>query len=195
MLTILPLTYFGSIGYFNAFRAPEIIIDIHEHYIKQTARSRCEILSANGRMYLSVPVSKPYGSRTAMKDILISYATDWQRLHWKALESAYASTPYFEDYAFEIKKLIYSNHEKLIELNKMSLLLIDHWLDLNLHFEMSSKFVEDANVCDLRNDNFNQQLEKTYYQQFTSTNEFENNLSILDLLFAEGPMARKWIVS
>lgn len=195
MSTILPLTYFGSIGYFQQLLQPNAVIDIHEHYVKQTERSRCEILSANGRIPLSLPVSKPNGSKTAMKDMLISYASDWQRIHWRAIKSAYASSAFYEDYAPEIEELIFSGETELMKFNLNSIHLVNKWLDLNLKYNLSTEYVEESGTIDFRKESFDIQPVAPYYQLFSEPQQFESGLSIIDLIFAEGPMARKWFYS
>ena len=194
MQNVLPLNYFGSIRYFQELLRPQSVIDIHEHYIKQTGRSRCEILSANGRIQLSVPVSKPYGSKTAIKDVEVSYNTDWQRVHWRAIESAYASSAFFDDYAFDIERLIFSGQKTLMGLDLASIQLVNSWLDLELDYHCSENFLEGLNINDLRNVDLESNSIPRYYQLFSSSDNFESGLSVLDLIFSEGPMARKWLI-
>jgi hypothetical protein len=193
MQYILPLNYFGGIGYFQHLLLPDSVVDVHEHFIKQTGRSRCYILSANGPIQLSVPVSKPYGNKTLTKDVLISYATDWQRTHWKAIESAYASSAFFEDYARDIEQLIFSRKEFLQELDIASIQLVNSWLDLNIKLHLSDRFVEEENCKDHRKALEEPVAVKPYYQLFTAPGNFYEGLSILDLIFSEGPMARNWL--
>jgi hypothetical protein len=193
MRHVLPLNYFGGIVYFQHLLLPNSVIDIHEHFIKQTGRSRCAILSANGPIQLSVPVSKPFGNKTPTKDILISYATDWQRIHWKAIESAYASSAFFEDYARDIEQLIFSRKEFLKELNIASIELINRWLDLDINLRFSDYFIAELNHNDHTKLLETPHAVKPYYQLFTGRGEFYKGLSILDLIFSEGPMARKWL--
>ena len=194
MRNVLPLNYFGSIGYFQQLLRPDSVIDVHEHFIKQTGRSRCEILSANGRIHLSVPVSKPHGSKTAMKDVAVSYATDWQRIHWKAIESAYASSTFFEDYGPDIQELIFSKPILLHELTISTIELVNRWLDLKLKFVCSDRFMEGSQINDLRNKELDYSTITKYYQLFSNPGDFQSGLSILDLIFSEGPMARKWLI-
>jgi len=195
MRHILPLNYFGGIAYFQHLLLPDSVIDVHEHFIKQSGRSRCEILSASGPIQLSVPVSKPFGNKTPTKDVLISYATDWQRIHWKAIESAYASSAFFDDYSPDIEDLIFSRKESLMELDIASTELVNKWLDLNIKLTISDHFVEDIDIQDNRKSLHESVEVKPYYQLFSEPGQFYEGLSILDLIFSEGPMARKWLTS
>jgi hypothetical protein len=129
-----------------------------------------------------------------MKDIVVSYATDWQRIHWKALESAYASSPFFEDYAPDLEELIFSNTTLLIDLNVSFIELVNKWLDLGIKYQLSEYFMEGSLMNDLRNSDLDIVSTLTYYQLFASSDNFQAGLSILDLLFSEGPMARTWLI-
>jgi hypothetical protein len=197
MHSVFPVAYFGNLVYFKSLLASkETVFELHEYFVKQTLRSRCEIQSANGRIQLNIPVTKPHGSKTKMIDVEISYATDWQRIHWKAIESAYASSPYFEDYANEIHDLIYSNCISLVDFNMRTVQLIAKLLDLPLNFNFSSKFEPSDRCNDFRMSEFNaSSLTPNYIQVFSDKAPFEPNLSILDILFCEGPMARKWLMN
>jgi len=193
MQHILPFTYFGSISYFQILAIQNVILDGHEYFVKQTERSRCLILGANGPLHLSVPVNKPNGNKTFIKDVLIAYTTDWQRIHWKAIESAYASASYFDDYAEEIRLLIFSKNRYLIDLNMAGIELINKWLGLNLAYRVSSAFVDEG--IDFRSLQFDAALIKPYFRIFPVSSECAMHLSILDLIFSEGPMSRNWLLS
>ena len=197
MNSVFPVAYFGNLVYFKSLLASkETVFEVHEYFVKQTLRSRCEIQSANGRIQLNIPVTKPHGSKTKMIDIEISYATDWQRIHWKAIESAYASSPYFEDYASEIHDLIYSNCNSLVDFNMRTIQLITRALDLVVSNNFSIEYIPTEECKDFRMNEFNSSTSTpTYIQVFSEKSNFEPNLSILDILFCQGPMARKWLMS
>ena len=197
MHSVFPVAYFGNLVYFKSLLASkESVFEVHEYFVKQTLRSRCEIQSANGRIQLNIPVTKPHGSKTKMIDIEISYATDWQRIHWKAIESAYASSPYFEDYASEIHDLIYSNCNSLVDFNMRTIQLITRALDLVVSNNFSIEYIPTEECKDFRMNEFNSSTSTpTYIQVFSEKSNFEPNLSILDILFCQGPMARKWLMS
>jgi hypothetical protein len=187
--------YFGSIPYIKALcsiRQP--CIDEGERFQKQTQRSRTTILGGNGILHLSVPVIRPYGQKTAMKDILISYEQDWQKDHWKSVESAYRHAPYFEDYSTEIKKLIYTKEDLLVTLNRKTLNWIIEKLDLPIlpYADQNCKPIQHASDDRVF---FNQKTYslpfQPYIQVFSDKFDFIPHLSVLDLLLNEGPMARK----
>ena len=119
---VLSTSYFPSISYIRLLNEYEkVSIDIGEHFIKQTHRNRCVISGANGRLNLIVP-SEKWKSNTAVRDIRISYSDNWQKLHWKSLESAYRSSPYFEYYEDKLREIVMGEKETyLVDLNMKSL--------------------------------------------------------------------------
>ncbi|MCB9223098.1 MAG: WbqC family protein [Crocinitomicaceae bacterium] len=190
-MIILPSTYFGNIEYFYLlFKAKEALIDIHEPYQKQTYRSRCEILTGNGKITLSVPVVRPNGKDTAMNEVLVSYKEDWRKDHKKAIESAYRRTPYYEYYIDAIHQILDEKPDRLIDLNnKITTYLIDK-LGLTVQINIADTPMDIA-----PNDPrifLNPKKESTfqthrYIQTFEERFGFLENLSVLDLLFNEGP--------
>jgi hypothetical protein len=128
-----------------------------------------------------------------MKDIVVSYATDWQRIHWKAIESAYASSAFFDDYAPDIEQLIFSKPILLQEMNMSSIDLVNKWLNLEIDYSISEQFIEGTDIIDLRNSHMDNVPTPSYYQLFATPDNFQTGLSVLDLIFSEGPMARKWL--
>lgn len=193
-MTVFPTAYFGSIGYFRKLlKAEDVNIEAKEHFVKQTLRTRCTILGANGRQQLSVPVEKPLGSKTPMDQLIISQTEKWQKDHWKSIESAYASSPYFEAYDREIKGLIYSEQRNLLRFNNEITHSILSWLQLQKDVRFTTEYSVFEN--DFRQFDFENEPEPKKYTQVFDHGGFSNGLSILDLLFCEGPMARNFIFS
>lgn len=130
-----------------------------------------------------------------MNEVEISDQTDWRKIHWKAIESAYSSAPFFDHYGREVEELIYQKEKNLIQFNLNIMQRIDQWLDLNGNYTCSQTYVSENIGTDLRLSDFTQQEPiKSYYQVFDPTGAFVPNLSILDLLFCEGPLARNWLI-
>jgi hypothetical protein len=196
MVTVFPIAYFGNIEYYRELiNASNPVIEVKEHFIKQTLRTRCEILTSNGVLQLSIPVIRHKGSKTPIDEVLISDDSDWRKAHWRAMESAYSSSPFFDHYSMEIEELIYSSQTNLVQFNLDIMKRIDRWLSLDLKFTCSDSYISDEILVDHRKNSFSSfKPIKPYQQVFSSNGEFTANLSILDLLFCEGPMARNWII-
>lgn len=195
-MDLFPTAYFGSIYYFSEIcHSKRPIIEAHEHFIKQTGRTRCSILSANGIHRLSIPVIRKDGSKTEMADVTISTTEKWQKDHWKSIESAYSAAPYFDAYDREVKELIYQPEVNLLKFNAQITKKIVSLLDLDYQFEQTTSFVHSTEDVDYRSTDFEAPVEcNPYIQVFSEKSNFSTNLSILDLLFCEGPMARNWIL-
>jgi hypothetical protein len=193
-MTVFPTAYFGSIGYFRELlKAEDVYLEAKEHFVKQTLRTRCTILGANGKQQLSVPVEKPLGSKTPMDQLIISQTEKWQKDHWKSIESAYAASPYFDAYDREIKGLIYSEERNLLRFNNEITQSILSWLHLQKDVRLTTEYSVFEN--DFRQFDFEKEPEPKKYIQVFNHGGFSNGLSILDLLFCEGPMARNFILS
>jgi hypothetical protein len=190
--------YFGSIPYFQSIAKCSVIaIDVHEHYKKQTWRNRTQILESNGPMYLSVPVMRRNGSKTPVKDIRINYDTDWRKDHWKALQSSYKHAPYFFYYGEQIKELIYQEEEVLYKFNLNILKQLLTWLDLDINVLFSDKYEAPEGPEDFRIALDTKQFttpQENYIQVFSDKYPFLPNLSIIDLLMNEGPLARNFLI-
>ncbi|MCK5775379.1 MAG: WbqC family protein [Bacteroidales bacterium] len=198
---LLSSTYFGPIDYFaNIFQGEEIKIETEENYQKQSYRNRCSIYGANGKLDLNVPVThnKTVGKRLKTKDALIANEFDWQKLHWKSIESAYRTSPYFEFYEDDLRPLFEKKHKFLLDLNFEVLetlqdLLQEEWnISKTKEYEMSPE-----GVLDLRKE-FSPKVETKiiipeYTQVFSDKYGFISNLSIFDLIFMEGTNAEAYL--
>lgn len=166
-------------------------IDLSERYLKQTYRNRCECATANGRIALSVPVHRPHGRETKMKDIAISNAENWRKDHLKAIESGYRNTPYYLYYIDELRRIVQMNVTYLHQLNtQLTLFLIDK-VGLTVSLEMTTAPLPLQPMDDLRVEftpkRRTQFRTHRYIQAFEERHGFIHNLSMLDLLFNEGP--------
>lgn len=191
MIPIFPTSYFGNINYFKTlFRYSEISIESKENFIKQSLRNRCEILTSNGVQQLSIPVIRKKGSKTPIDEVEIATNFDWQKNHWKAIESAYSSSPYFDHYGIEVKELIYNKEINLLKFNKLISDRVFSWLGIETKTNDSTEYLNKEGMIDYRS-NFPEIPLPDYIQVFG--NSFVPNLSILDAIFCLGPMARKMI--
>lgn len=192
-MIVLQSAYFAPVGYYAKIYAHDkILVEQHDHYVKQTYRNRCRIQTESGVMDLSIPVEK-FADKVKTKDICISYGQEWRRLHLRAMETSYNSTPFFEYYKDDIHAIYERKEKYLFDFNMR---LMEFTLDaLGIQREIStteSYFEEETGIEDGRN-LFNPKKEnidtdsKPYYQMFSEKFGFTDGLSIVDLLFNLGP--------
>ena len=197
---LLCTAYFAPIRYFSKLAAyPEIYIEQHENFIKQTYRNRTVILGANGPISLIVPVEKGRSQKIKIKDLRIAYDEEWQRNHWRTIFSAYNSSPFFEYYADEIEIFFRKKHKFLFDFNQQITETILEILEIPLTINLTEDFEQVPENCM----NFREQISpkthlldpdphftaQPYTQVFSEKFAFVPDLSILDLLFNEGPSA------
>lgn len=188
---LLSTAYLAPIEYYKVMlNAESVFLEQCEYYQKQSYRNRCRILTANGVMDLTIPVVNK-GKQT-IKDIEISEHDDWQLKHWRALESAYSSSPFFEFYMDDIFPFYSKKWKYLWDFNLEINHKIFEILELEFQYKLTSFYENSSTVfADYRNSihpktntDFNL---KSYYQVFGQKFGFQSNLSIIDLLFNMGP--------
>ena len=196
--SLLSSTYFGPIQWYQKLHRMPCIIEQHDHFVKQTYRNRCVIATANGTQTLTVPIERYDGTKCPMRDIRISDHGNWRHLHWNALVSAYGETPFFEFYADDLRPFFEKRHTFLFDLNLDIMHTMCQLLDVRPQVTLSEHYIvlpsEDNEVVDFReairpkhplpDADFNP---TPYYQVRAQRHGFLPNLSILDLLFNEGP--------
>lgn len=192
MQTILPTSYLPSVAYLAHLLRGECVIDLHEHFIKRSERNRARILTPTGVMELTAHVQHGNRPRTPICDVQLDYSKRWQHQHAKALLSAYKSSPYF-DYYWELLAPFYERQwHFLVDYNREILSTLLRALG---HPECeprySEHYIDPAEGLDLRPKKSEGPtfVAEPYVQVFSDRLPFEPNLSVVDLLFAEGPSA------
>ncbi len=193
--------YFPCITYINTlFKYSNIIIEQYESYQKMSFRNRCELVGSNGLFNLSVPLEHGRNQRQLMKEVKISYQTNWQTQHLRTLESCYSRSPFFEFYRDGVWELINKREDFLLDKN----LAILNWLQKTLKIQgdisLSTDFHHEIplDMVDFRGrflpkNSRSHKPSLKYTQVFEDRIGFVPNLSILDLLFCEGPNASKML--
>lgn len=201
---LLPLSYLPSVDqYCFIVSSCNVLFEVNETFPKQTCRNRAVIYTANGILRLTVPVVKPFGNKTKTSEVLINYQTSWNKIHWRAISSAYNKSPFFLYYKDDFEA-IYNNAEgSLVSLNLKLINLINKFLKIKPVIQLTDIFIKDYNtvseikVSDQRH--CPKDFSKTsfnlppYSQVFRDKLPFEANLSIIDLLFNEGPHAIEYL--
>ncbi|PLX13999.1 MAG: hypothetical protein C0594_00590 [Marinilabiliales bacterium] len=197
---VLSTAYFPPIHYFACFtHENELLIEAHENFVKQTYRNRCSILAANGPISLIVPVEKETRLKVPIKDVKIAYHEDWQRLHFKTIESAYRSSPFYEYYIDDLMPVFNHKHKYLFDLNTLIIQTISDLLDMDVKCKETANYQKEySGVVDYRylihpkkNRNAFQHFynKLNYRQVFNEKFGFVESLSILDIIFNEGPQS------
>ncbi|HZY38876.1 MAG TPA: WbqC family protein [Mucilaginibacter sp.] len=197
---LFPMFYLPPAEYFvllNSYK-PDVLIEREEHFPKQTYRNRAHIYSPDGVLPLVVPVVKGSKQHTKIKDVKISYDFNWQRLHWQSLQACYRRSAYFEYYEDDFAPFYENNFPFLFDYNEQLLQFILKAIKLKVEFDYTESYeTEYDGLTDLRNafsakkeTDFNQ---KPYMQVFEDRNGFKKNLSIVDLLFNQGPHSLNYL--
>jgi len=197
MNVLIDLQYLPNTLYFSLLaKADKIVIERNENFVKQTYRNRTYILTANGVDPLSIPL---VGSQKKIKidEIKIDHNQKWTNRHWRAINAAYGKAPFFEYYEHYIRAEIYANRQTLFEINLNLLTLCLKFLQIETPILFTSTYekMPIEPIIDLRSaihpkKEFTSSHSFVYipYQQVFGSS-FVQGLSILDLLFSEGPNA------
>lgn len=166
----------------------------HEHFIKQTHRNRCTIATTQGPLHLSIPLVNE-GNKTSIANKKIANTENWQAKHWRAIESSYNKSAYFEYFEEELKNILLKKHEFLFDLNLELIQHLLHILRLKREILFTSEYQASGDFIDLRDDDdFGIRHFPPYYQVFKDKTGFLPNMSILDLIFNEGLRAKEYLL-
>ncbi len=201
-------------------RADGILLEAHEHYRKQTYRNRCLIRTAQGVQPLTIPViDGNRAEKVSISAIEVDYRQNWIHRHWRTLQTAYGNSPYFEYYADYLHDIYVSKPTLLFELNLQFLQLLLRCFRITLPLHLTTEYhAEYPNnalsttrspshpILDRRDwltpktvsqapetdSPAASTLVRPYPQVFGPG--FEPGLSVLDLLFSQGPAARQYFL-
>ena len=189
-------TYFPSISHFVAMaKADGITFEIEDNFQKQTNRNRTYIYSPNGIQLLNIPVKHSKQIHQKTKEVKIENEFDWQKQHFKSMEAAYRSSPFFEFFEDDIRPLFEKKHTYLMDLNFETISLVSKCLRMKLAYNTTTEYFQelDSNTImefrQLANGKKDESRFEPYTQVFNDKHGFLNNLSILDLVFNEGKYA------
>lgn len=198
-MALFSTAYFPSVAYMAALAGfADVQIEACETYPKQTYRNRTVIATANGLLPLTVNVTKPNGNHTITKDITICRKENWPVQHWRAIESAYNASPYFQYYADDIHKLIFGNHTFLLDLNMDILQFLINKLKISTSTSITTDFISSAEAIDDYRNVFSPKAKEKidlppYPQVFEERYGFVGEVGVLDLLFNLGPESRQYL--
>ena len=183
-----------------------VFIEACENYQKQSYRNRCRFYGADGVQTLSFPIVHDNGThKNLISEVRVDYSKPWVLQHKRAITSAYGTSAYFEYYQDELFAILDGQPEKLLDLNTSLLRFFLEKTGLKADIHLTDEFRLDGSatlhgekiICeDLRevihpkrqnNILSKLELEKPYFQVFSPKHGFKSDLSIMDLLFNEGP--------
>ncbi len=197
MKTLLPIFYLPPISWISEFLKEEndVILEQSENFPKQTYRNRTNIYGANGKLSLIIPIHHT-GNR-CIKDVEISYAEDWQKLHWKSIKNAYQSSPYFEYYETKLENIFKDQPKTLLAFNLKALKVILEILKTEKEYSLTEEYVQSVEFLNFR-EKFSakkdsEYLMNEYYQTFSDKLGFIKDLSIIDLICNLGPESTSYI--
>jgi hypothetical protein len=195
---LLSTAYLGTIQYYSKLLGyKRIIIENQENFTKQSYRNRCDIYGANGKLSLTIPVKKGRTIKTPINELEIDYTEEWQKNHWRSIESAYRHSPFFEYYADDLLPFYKSEIKYLTEFNNGIQKVILHAMEVYPDIQYTKEYYREVTNSDDFRDTIhpktrmqkpdNNYSVRKYYQVFADKFGFIENLSILDLLFNMGP--------
>ena len=198
MNVLLLPTYFPSISQFASMvQADSITLEMEDNFQKQTNRNRMYIYSPNGIQMLNIPVKHSKENHQKTKDVKIEDAFDWQKQHFKSLEAAYRTSPFFEYFEDDLAPIFQKKHTFLMDLNLEALDIVANCLGFDLKYAKTEEyFHETTDFSDFRhlaNGKKDTLQFEPYTQVFEEKHGYLNNLSILDLLFNEGRYAVEYL--
>lgn len=197
---VLHPTYFPNIAQMVAVaQTKTVLFEAHDNYQKQTYRNRMYIAHSNGKLSLNIPVKHGVkGERQKSAEVLVENNFNWQRDHWRSIQNAYRTSPFFEFYEDDIAPLFLTPANKLYELNLASFNLICDLIGLSPELDFTGSYsAQYKTELDLRPlANFKKTARfncQPYTQVLEASHGFLNNLSVLDLLFNEGPASLSYL--
>lgn len=203
---VIETQYLGTVQYYaRLLHHKNVLIEQAEKFAKSTYRNRCYIATADGELRLSIPLFNGKDQRKTIKDIKISYDHAWQRLHWHSLTAAYRSSPYFEFYEDDFYPFYHKKFTYLLDFNQQLCALILKALQADVDINYTQKFrklYDEQQFLDFRSaihpnprkarkelayQKAATYITPTYQQVFDDKLPFMPEVSIVDLLFNEGP--------
>jgi len=186
-------TYFPGIATFTVIAKHHIVWEAQDNFQKQTYRNRCYICTDQGKHMLNIPIKHIGGheGHQKYKDVEIDNSANWQKQHWRTLETAYRTSPFFEFYEDGLRPLFEEPANSLFDFNLKTIQVIGDCLGIAIPNKQTETYKKaGANGMDAR---FLVEAKKPleakilpYAQVFAERHGFVPNLSVLDLLFNEG---------
>ncbi|MCB0758016.1 MAG: WbqC family protein [Flavobacteriales bacterium] len=142
---LLSAFYFGTVDHYRLIAQHDrVLIDIGEHFERQSFRTRTSIAGPNGKQDLVVQIARKSGEKMPMREVGLSYTETWQQQHLHAIRSAYGKTPWFIHYIDDIEAVLTKKHERLVDLDLATMRLGLKWLGLVTELVVEESYVVGA---------------------------------------------------
>ncbi|MCS6934706.1 MAG: WbqC family protein [Chitinophagales bacterium] len=194
MNTCFFLPYLPAVSWMVAYaQTADAVIEACENFQKSTPRNRTRIATASGPLLLSIPLAEGRDKHRPYTAVRISYSENWQVKHWRSITSAYQSAAYFAHYAPQIEPFYKEKYEFLFEYNLALLQKLLQLLHLNIPPVLTNNYLKGAYTCDYRSGEPAISLPR-YPQVFEERIGFQPGVSVIDLLFNQGPDAARYLL-
>ena len=190
-------SYFGPISeYSKILKTETVVFEMEDNFQKQSYRNRCYIYNSSGKQLLNIPVkdkNKGTTQRKKTKDLLVDNDALWQEHHLKSLQTAYRTSPFYEFYEDDLLPIFKRKYTFLQDVNIDTFLFVTDALQISQKHSLTEEYIVNTEENDFRAlsdvKHKPKKLVDNYIQMFDEKHGFIPNLSILDLLFMEGPNA------
>ena len=191
-------SYFPPISTFVAIAKADLVtFEMDDNYQKQTNRNRMHIYSPNGIQLLNIPIKHSKEAHQKTRDVQLETDFNWQKQHFKSLEAAYRSSPFFEYFEDDIRVVFEKKYTFLMDLNLETMAIVSKCLQLDFDYTETTEYLKEVkdqtDYRNLINGKKDAAVFETYTQVFDDKHGFLNNLSILDLLCNEGRYALEYL--
>ena len=194
---LIDLHYLPCIDFFSGLMQFERVqLEAQEHYQKQSYRNRCYVQTANKVDVLTVPVQQGTNHQP-IRDLRVANDQSWQSHHWRCMQAAYGKAPFFEYFVPDFEPIYQKKWTFLFDLNSELLTICLKLMRLKVNLSLTEWYEKTPPVglFDARSKLNPRNKPETYVfhqpvvypQNFGQ--EFVPNLSIIDLLFCQGPAA------
>ena len=198
----IEIQYLPSIAFYSLLvNYGSFFIEQFENYQKGSYRNKAHIMSAQGPLALSIPLVSGKNNQRSIGAVEIDNTMNWRLNHMRGIHSCYGKSPYYEYYIEQLESLIYSNETMLFDYNLQLINGLNKLLNIEQKMQLTKSYVNQIQYPDMdkrafispkasKQSQLKEEFDFKYYDQvFIEEQGFEPNLSILDLLFCQGPEA------